>query len=272
MQGNDSWGYPQESPQDSNGNTPPTRYPQGHTDTLGPALNQAITNQRVPKIPALKGWGKSAVIAGSVLGALWIFSVLGSLSSRDSISTPQAIELAPMTTEAIEPEPMEPPSLTDLTSRRSQAWEQVRQSCGLNLQSIAGETDSEVRAARADSWLLYAKQQCDADPKCGSPYDWLRMQLDERGARIQRIALADRLPVRAKEIVEYRQAQSDLLDIAKALSSGVSARSLSWVPADQLSDAIDDCSSAAKRFESLTRAAVEDAQMFPEGGLGDVPE
>lgn len=267
MQGNDSWGYPQESPQDSNGNTPPTRYPQGHTDTLGPALNQAITNQRAPKIPALKGWGKSAVIAGSILGVLWVVSAIGSLSSRESIAIPQNIDIPTGEVEAINPEP-EPPPLSDLTSRRSLAWEEVRQSCGLNIQAIAGETDSEVRAARADSWLLYAKQQCDADPKCGSPYDWLRMQLDERGARIQRIALADRLPVRADEILEYRTAQADLLDIAKALSSGVSARSLSWVPADRLSDAIDQCSNAAKRFESLTRAAVEDAQMFP-GGEGD---
>lgn len=257
----DAWGNP-VSPQQQ-------PYPNHHTDTLVPAVKDAVQRTKKQQDSPLKGWGKSAAIAGSVLGALWIFSVLGSLSSRESVSTPQAIELAPVATEAIEPDPMEPPSLTDLTSRRSQAWEQVRQSCGIELISTATATDTEVRSARADSWLLFAKQSCDADPKCGSPYDWLRQQLDERGARIQRIALADRLPVRAKEVAEYRQAQADLLDIAKALSSGVSARSLSWIPGDRLSDAIDECSSAAKRFESLTRAAVEDAQMFPEGGLNE---
>jgi hypothetical protein len=156
-----------------------------------------------------------------------------------------------------------------LTSRRNEAWDNVVQSCGIDLQVTARDTDEEVRSARADSWLIFAKIRCDQDKNCESPYSWLNDQLTERGARIQRIALADRLPVKAEQIAAYRMAQADLLDISKALSSGVSARSLSWVPADELSDAIDACSDAAKRFESMTRAAIEDAQMFPEGGDPD---
>lgn len=264
----DAWGYPQ----DTSGNAPkPTPYPNHHTDTLVPALNQAIVNQRAPKMPALKGWGKSAVIAGSILGVLWVVSAIGSLSSRESIAVPQNIDIPTGEVEAINPEP-EPPPLSDLTSRRSLAWEEVKQACGVNLQSIAQITDENVSDARSDNWTIWAKIRCDADKNCQSPYQWLNEQLIERGARIQRIALADRLPIKAEQVEAYRLAQADLLDIAKALSNGVSARSLSWVPADELSNAIDDCSRAANRFESLTRAAVEDAQLFPEGGLGDVPQ
>jgi hypothetical protein len=251
----DAWG----NPIIQNNRNP---YPQGHTDTLAPAVSQAVTHSRnSPKLPSLKGWGRSAAIAGGCLGALWLFSLFSSLASRQSVATPQ-IQLEP---EAVEPIANEPPPLSDLSSRRSIAWEQVKQLCGVELQATAQMTDENVREARSDNWLIWAKFRCDQDKNCQSPYQWLNEQLIERGSRIQRIALADRLPIKAEQVLEYRAAQADLLDIAKSLSSGVSARSLSWVAADELSDAIDDCSRAASRFESLTRASVEEAQMFPGG-------
>jgi hypothetical protein len=258
----DEWGNP-VSPQDTH-----RAYPSGHSDTLVPAVSQAVTrSNNSPKLPSLKGWGRQAIIAGGILGGFWILSSVLSLSSRESSSIPQAIELSPIApTEEVAPEP---PPLSDLTSRRSTAWQEVRQACGVDLINTAQLTDTNVRNARADNWKLWAKGRCDADKNCESPYQWLADQLVERGSRIQRIALADRLPIKAEQVSEYRAAQADLLDIAEALSSGVSARSLSWVPLDKFSDAIDDCSRAASRFDSLTRAAVEESQMFPEGGDPD---
>lgn len=257
----DAWGNP-INPQDTH-----RAYPQGHSDTLVPAVNQAIQSQRKPKIPQFKGLGYQALIAGSILGGFWVLSILLSLSSRQSVATPQ-IELEPVAPVEVAPAP-EPPPLSDLSSRRSIAWEEVKQACGVNLQATAAETDENVRRARADNWTIWAKIRCDADKNCSSPYQWLNEQLIERGSRIQRIALADRLPIKAEQVSQYRAAQSDLLDIAEALSSGISARSLSWVAADELSDAIDECSRAASRFESLTRASVEEAQMFPGGDVDD---
>jgi hypothetical protein len=208
----DAWGQP--LPQDTH-----RAYPQQHSDTLVPAVNQAIQGTRKPKIPQFKGLGKQVIIAGGILGGFWVLSILLSLSSRQSVATPQ-IELEPVAP-VEEPIANEPPPLSDLSSRRNESWEEVKQACGVNLISTAQNTDTNVREARADSWLIFAKVRCDQDKNCQSPYEWLNEQLIERGSRIQRIALADRLPVKAEQIAEYRQAQSDLLDIAEALSSGV---------------------------------------------------
>lgn len=253
----DAWGQP-INPQDTH-----RAYPQQHSDTLVPAVSQAVTrSNNSPKMPSLKGWGRSAAIAGSLLGGLWLFSLFSSLASRQSVATPQNIELEPAPVEVQTPEP---PPLSDLTSRRSQAWEQVRQSCGIDLIASAQETEDRISEARADAWILYAQQECQKNKNCESAYDWLRQQHDQRGAKIQSIALADRLSIRAEQVFDFRKALYDQRDIARALSRGVNARALSWVATDKLSDATDDCSRAASRFETLTRASVEEAQAMPGG-------
>ncbi|MGL5195379.1 MAG: hypothetical protein ACRC8Y_17495, partial [Chroococcales cyanobacterium] len=190
-----SWGGidPDEVPRDTH-----RAYPATHSDTLVPAVNRAVTRSRTsPKFSSMKSWGRSAAIAGSLLGGLWLFSILGSLSSRQAVSSPQ-IELEPVAPVEVAPEP---PPLSDLTSRRAIAWETVQQACGIELQTTASETRDAIRIARADSWLLYAKQECDRNKNCQSPYDWLRQQHDQRGARIQQIASADRLSIRAEYVV-----------------------------------------------------------------------
>jgi hypothetical protein len=258
----DPWG---NDPQDTTRATP---YPNHHTDTLVPAVSQAVTrSQNSPKLPSLKGWGRQALIAGGILGGFWVLSSVLSLSSRESSSIPQAIELSPIA--PVDELINEPPPLSDLSSRRNVAWQEVQQACGVELVAIANETDTELSLARRDSWQLHSKQQCDKDLNCKSPYSWLQQQLDHRGAKIQQNAPADRLSTKAQDALEFRQAQADLVDIARALSSGISPRAMSWVPADRLSDAIDACSNAARRFESLTRATIEEATALPEGGLND---
>ncbi|MCT7981532.1 hypothetical protein [Laspinema olomoucense] len=255
----DAWGQP--IPQDTH-----RAYPSGHSDTLVPSVNQAIQSQKKPKIPQFKGLGKQALIAGGVLGAFWLFSSLITLSSRQSVATPQ-LELEPAPVE--ETIANEPPPLEDLSSRRNEAWETVRQSCGVDLQAIATSTEEAIGEARADAWILYAQQECMKSKNCESAYDWLRQQHDQRGAKIQSIALADRLSIRAEHVFDFRKALYDQRDIARALSRGVNSRALSWVATDQLSDSIDDCSDAAKRFESLTRATIEEAQAMPGGDVNE---
>jgi hypothetical protein len=258
----DAWGQPLPQ-QDTH-----RAYPATHSDTLVPAVHNAIQGSKKPKIPQFKGLGKQIIIAGGILGGFWIFSNLITLSSRQAVSSPQ-LELEPAPVEAVEETTPEPPPLSDLTSRRSEAWREVQQVCGVDLIAAADVTDTEVSIARKDSWQLHSKQQCDKDPNCKSPYSWLQQQLDHRGALIQQNAPADRLSTKAQEVVTHRQAQADLKDIARALASGVSPRALSWVPADRLSDAIDTCSDAARRFESLTRATIEEATALPGGDVDD---
>jgi hypothetical protein len=259
-----SWGGidPDEKPKDTH-----RTYPSGHSDTLVPAVKTAIQSSKSTKFSSMKGWPRQALIAGGILGGFWILSSVLSLSSRESTSVPQAIELNPIA--PVEEVTPEPPPLSDLTSRRSTAWQEVQQACGVDLIAAADETDTEVSIARKDSWQLHSKQQCDKDPNCKSSYSWLQQQLDHRGAKIQQTAPADRLSTKAQEVLEYRQAQADLKDIARALASGVSPRALSWVPADRLSDAIDTCSDAARRFESLTRATIEEATALPGGDVNE---
>ncbi|MCT7970107.1 hypothetical protein NG799_27720 [Laspinema sp. D1] len=252
-----NWGGldPDEVPKDSH-----KAYPANTTDTLAPAVSQAIQGSKKPKHKdSANDWVRRAAIAGGCLGALWLFSMFSSLASRQAVSSPQ-LELEPAPVETVEP-----PPLTDLSSRRNTAWEEVRQACGINLQATAQETEDRISEARADAWILYAQQECMKSKNCESAYDWLRQQHDQRGAKIQQIALADRLSIRAEHVFDFRKALYDQRDIARALSRGVNARALSWVATDQLSDATDECSNAAKRFESMTRAAIEDATALPGG-------
>ncbi len=260
-----SWGGidPDEKPRDTH-----RAYPEGHTDTLAPAVKTAIQSSKSAKFSSMKGWPRQALIAGSILGGFWILSSVLSLSSRESTSVPQAIELSPISP-VEEPIANEPPPLSDLTSRRSTAWREVQQTCGVDLIAAAEATDTEVSIARSDSYQLFAKQQCDKDPNCKSSYSWLQQQLENRGALIQQNASADRLSTKAQEVLDHRKAQADLVDIARALSSGVNARAMSWVPTDRLSDAIDTCSDAARRFESLTRATIEEATALPGGDINE---
>lgn len=258
----DQWGQVTQ-----NGHKPhSSTAPQDSAITTQPTAKPIKNGTRKPPID-YKHWINSSLFAGGVLGSLWLISAISSLGSRSTNTIPQAIELEP-TAPTEEMAPDAPPPLDDLASRRSQAWESVNQACEVDLPAITAEVDSELTSARADSWLLYAKQQCDADKNCQSPYDWLRQQLDNRGGKIQAITLADRLPTKSQPAADFRQNLADLTDISKALSSGVSARSLSWVPADRLNDAIDNCSDAAKRYESLTRAAEREATAIP-GGVGN---
>jgi hypothetical protein len=255
----DPWGLPvQDSSISSLEHSAPT--PEEQT-----ALYPRKTSSLVSKLPKSNKFRSYMFIGGALVGA-WSFGFLINLASRSTQTIPQAIELEPQATE--EEVAPEPPPLDDLASRRARAWEEVQQSCGVALPAIAAEVDAALTAARADSWKLYAKQQCDENEDCQSNYDRLRQHLDYKGGKIQEITLADRLPTKSKPARDFRQNLAELTDISKALSSGVSVQSLSWVPADRLNKAIDACSSDAKSYESLTRAAAREATAIP-GGAGN---
>jgi hypothetical protein len=202
---------------------------------------------------------QSIIISGGLFLIFWLLATLINLSSRDALVTPQ-LEIESKKEET--QEPISP--ISELSGRRNQAWQEVQLSCGGKFFQVLASTNEQVRIARGDAWLLFAKRQCDADKNCQSPYDWLRKQFDVIGAELQETTLGDRLPIKASEVAKYRQKQSDLQDIATALSIGVSGqRAVSWIPTDALSRAIDDCSTAAKRFETMTEAVKQEVESFP---------
>jgi hypothetical protein len=139
------------------------------------------------------------------------------------------------------------------TQTRDESWGRLRASVTA-LEQTTNDLDTQLRAARAQRWLLFAANRCQelGASGCSSPRSLLLDLYLGASSNLQNKIRTGQIPVDAPSVQEWREKVADLRDMAQALSLDITGtQPIPFVATSDVSAAIDGVFTDAAKFDSL---------------------